>query len=1178
MGTADRPLDASALRDWAHAVVSDLILHIDEINRLNVFPVADSDTGVNMLFTMRAAVVEADLHANSQADAEDVARVAAALAAGALNGARGNSGVILSQILRGIAEVTATAAAASGAVLRAVDANALGAALWRGVELVVASMGGVEVPGTIVSVLRAAAGAVDQCAHEGLAGAVTAAGDAAVIALEKTPEQLDVLADAGAVDAGGRGLLVLLDALRSTICGQAPARAVYEPSPRALPTDTATQRPAPQFEVMYLLAVCDAAAADQLRDRLKELGESVAIAAAPPDSYSVHVHTDDAGAAVEAGLAVGRVSRIVISALGSGTSGLPAGGWTRGRAVLAVVDGDGAAELFAGEGACVLRPGRRSGYRGRRGADRRRRCRRGGHRSGRPVVGIGRRSGDGANWRRRNRRRGCRPGTACARPPSRHRAGLLPHRTPRRRAADRGRVAVASLSDRLDRVLGATAADALDEQFGMRTVDDLLRHYPRSYVEGAARVGIGDARPEAGEHITIVDVITDTYSFPMKKKPNRKCLRITVGGGRNKVTATFFNADYIMRDLTKHTKVMLSGEVGYYKGAMQLTHPAFLILDSPDGKNHGTRSLKSIADASKAISGELVVEEFERRFFPIYPASTKVQSWDIFKCVRQVLDVLDRVDDPLPAELRAKHGLIPEDEALRAIHLAESQSLRERARERLTFDEAVGLQWALVARRHGELSESGPSAAWKSNGLAAELLRRLPFELTAGQREVLDVLSDGLAANRPLNRLLQGEVGSGKTIVAVLAMLQMVDAGYQCALLAPTEVLAAQHLRSIRDVLGPLAMGGQLGGAENATRVALLTGSMTAGQKKQVRAEIASGQVGIVIGTHALLQEAVDFHNLGMVVVDEQHRFGVEQRDQLRAKAPAGITPHLLVMTATPIPRTVALTVYGDLETSTLRELPLGRQPIATNVIFVKDKPAWLDRAWRRIIEEAAAGRQAYVVAPRIDESDDTDVQGGVRPSATAEGLFSRLRSAELAELRLALMHGRLSADDKDAAMAAFRAGEVDVLVCTTVIEVGVDVPNATVMLVMDADRFGISQLHQLRGRIGRGEHPSVCLLASWVPPDTPAGQRLRAVAGTMDGFALADLDLKERKEGDVLGRNQSGKAITLRLLSLAEHEEYIVAARDFCIEAYKNPTDPALALMAARFTSTDRIEYLDKS
>src|ERR1700739_4603728 len=299
------------------------------------------------------------------------------------------------------------------------------------------------------------------------------------------------------------------------------------------------------------------------------------------------------------------------------------------------------------------------------------------------------------------------------------------------------------------------------------------------------------------------------------------------------------------------------------------------------------------------------------------------------------------------------------------MHVAERESEARRARERLTFDEAVGLQWALVARRHGELSESGPPAPAQPDGLAAELLQRLPFELTAGQREVLDVLSDGLAATRPMNRLLQGEVGSGKTIVAVLAMLQMVDAGYQCALLAPTEVLAAQHLLSIRNVLGPLAMAGQLGGMEDATRVALLTGSMTPAQKKQVRAEIASGQVGIVIGTHALLQDAVEFHNLGMVVVDEQHRFGVEQRDQLRAKARAGITPHLLVMTATPIPRTVALTVYGDLETSKRRELPLGRQPITSNVIFVKAKPSWLDRAWQRINEEVAAGRQGYVVAPR---------------------------------------------------------------------------------------------------------------------------------------------------------------------------------------------------------------------
>ncbi|MEB4208814.1 DAK2 domain-containing protein [Mycobacterium sp. 94-17] len=362
MGTAgssqDRLLDAITLRDWAHTAVSDLITHIDEINRLNVFPVADSDTGANMLFTMRSALAEADTSAGAEGASACVARAAAALSGGALNGARGNSGVILSQILRGVADATAAAAADSGGELRHIDAVVLAAALRRGVELVISSMGGEEIPGTIVSVLRAAANAVAQCAGaaDGLGTAVIAAGDAAVVALEKTPEQLDVLADAGAVDAGGRGLLVLLDALRSTITGQAPARTVYELSPRAQP-EAPTQRPAPQFEVMYRLDDCEPAAADGLRDRLGELGDSVGIASAPSSAqrtYSVHVHTDDAGAAVEAGLAAGRLSRIVISALSSGAGGLPAGGWTRERAVLAVVDGDGADELFAGEGACVL--------------------------------------------------------------------------------------------------------------------------------------------------------------------------------------------------------------------------------------------------------------------------------------------------------------------------------------------------------------------------------------------------------------------------------------------------------------------------------------------------------------------------------------------------------------------------------------------------------------------------------------------------------------------------------------------------------------------------------------------------------------------------------------------------------------------------------------------------------
>ena len=737
---------------------------------------------------------------------------------------------------------------------------------------------------------------------------------------------------------------------------------------------------------------------------------------------------------------------------------------------------------------------------------------------------------------------------------------------------------MASLTDRLDRVLGAKAADLLEEVFGIRTVDDLLRHYPRGYTEGAGVRGDNDQRLEEGQHITIVDTITATDSFKAKKPPYRMVHRITLGSGRDKITATFFNANFIMKDLVKHAKVMLSGEVGYYNKAVQLTHPAFFILESADGKKkYGTRSLSKVAQASNAVSSEEVTSAFVGHFFAIYPASTKMQSWDIFACVRQVLDVLDPVEDPLPAELRAELGLISEDEALRAIHVSENDRERLRARERLTFDEAVGLQWALVERRHGTLSESGPAAPPRPNGLAAQLLGQLPFELTAGQGEVLDVLSVGLAGTRPLNRLLQGEVGSGKTILAVLAMLQMVDAGYQCALLAPTEVLAAQHLRSISDVLGPLAMGGQLGCPDlecGATSVVLLTGSMTAAQKKQVRAEVASGNAGIVVGTHALLQDAVEFDNLGMVVVDEQHRFGVEQRDRLRAKARAGITPHLLVMTATPIPRTVALTVYGDLETSTLRELPRGRQPITSNVVFVEKKPAWLDRAWQRIVEEVAAGRQAYVVTPRIDESDKSPQgQEGGRPTATAEGLFSQLRTGELAGLRLGLMHGRLPAEEKDDAMATFRSGQIDVLVCTTVIEVGVDVPNATVMLVMDADRFGISQLHQLRGRIGR------CLLVSWVSPGSSAGRRLSAVAETQDGFALADLDLKDRREGDVLGRNQSGRNGTLRLLSLADHLVYIEAAREFCTQAYQDAgPHPGLALLAARFTETDRIEYLDKS
>ncbi len=736
---------------------------------------------------------------------------------------------------------------------------------------------------------------------------------------------------------------------------------------------------------------------------------------------------------------------------------------------------------------------------------------------------------------------------------------------------------MASLTDRLDSVLGAKAARALEDVFGIRTVDDLLRHYPRKYSQGSTVRGEDDDPPEEGEHITFVGEIEKADVRWTNRQPRREYLVITLRNRRPKVTATFFNAKYIKKELVEGTRLMLSGEVGYFKGTMQLTHPDFLVLDSPKGRLVGSKSLKTIAGADGA--GELDTSAFERDFFPIYPASAKLQSWDIYACVRQVLAVLDPIIDPLPEKVVAQRHLVSEDTALRAIHIAESEAERQRARQRLTFDEAVGLQWALVQRRHGDVAGSGPPAPPSPEGLLDALRARLPFELTAGQRDVLAVISAELAGAKPMNRLLQGEVGSGKTIVSVLAMAQMIDAGYQCALLAPTEVLAAQHAQSIRSVLGPLAMAGQLGGDDRATRVALLTGSMTAAQKREVRGEVASGAAGIVIGTHALLQDAVEFHRLGLVVVDEQHRFGVEQRDRLRAKAPDGITPHLLVMTATPIPRTVALTVYGDLETSTLRELPRGRQPITTTTIFVTEKPQWLNRAWQRVAEEVAAGRQAYVVASRIDETDKSDDDQNGPPPITVVALYEQLRRGPLAGLRLGLMHGRLPTEEKDAVMAAFRAGEIDVLVCTTVVEVGVDVPNATVMVVMDADRFGVSQLHQLRGRIGRGSHPSLCLLATRLPPHSKAGERLEAVAATVDGFALANLDLRERREGDVLGDIQSGRKTRLQFLSLLDHLDVIMAARELCEAVHaQDPGNAGMAVLAGPFTGTDRIEYLDKA
>ncbi|MGH4011480.1 MAG: ATP-dependent DNA helicase RecG, partial [Pseudonocardiaceae bacterium] len=561
-------------------------------------------------------------------------------------------------------------------------------------------------------------------------------------------------------------------------------------------------------------------------------------------------------------------------------------------------------------------------------------------------------------------------------------------------------------------------------------------------------------------------------------------------------------------------------------------------------------------------------------------------SWTIQLCIRQVFDVLDEPLDPLPQSLRRQRRLLGLGAALRAVHRSDDRAEIAAAQHRLKWDEAIAVQLTLAQRRRQAALRPAPACPRRDGGLAAAFDAALPFTLTAGQRQVGELLAVELAAEHPMNRLLQGEVGSGKTVVALRAMLQVVDAGRQAVLLAPTEVLAGQHARSLRDMLGELGRAGELGSAEAATRIALLTGSLPARVRKQALLDAACGAAGIVVGTHALIQDKVSFADLGMVVVDEQHRFGVEQRDALRGRVADGTSPHVLVMTATPIPRTVAMTVYGDLEVSALRELPDGRSPISTTVVPVGEKPSWLDRVWRRITEEVAAGRQAYVVCPRIGGEDAagedaSEGDGSGRPPLAVLDLVPQLAEGTLAGLRLGVLHGRLPGEDKDAVMRSFTAGEIDVLVATTVIEVGVDVPNATVMVIMDAQRFGISQLHQLRGRVGRGSHPGLCLLVTDSPDGTAARERMDAVARTTDGFELARLDLELRREGDVLGAVQSGRRSGLKLLSLLRDEDLIGQARGAAqglVGVDPELTEhPGLARLAADLLDEERAQFLQK-
>ena len=724
---------------------------------------------------------------------------------------------------------------------------------------------------------------------------------------------------------------------------------------------------------------------------------------------------------------------------------------------------------------------------------------------------------------------------------------------------------MAGVDDSLDRLIGAKPATLLAEQLDIRTVGDLLRHYPRRYADQGQLTPIASLTP--GEDVTVVAEIRSCSSRPMQQKKGTIQQAVIFDGTRT-LNLTFFNQHRLPTVLKPGRQGLFAGRVTMYgkQRALQLTHPRYQLLDG---------------DADK-------LAEFSRALIPVYPATKDLPSWTIQLCVRQAFDVLDDPEDPLPVELRERHQLLELGAALRAVHRSDDRAQIATAQRRLKWDEAMAVQLTLARRRQQVMRRPAPVCPRRDGGLAAAFDAALPFTLTAGQRQVGELLASELAGEHPMNRLLQGEVGSGKTVVALRAMLQVLDAGRQAVLLAPTEVLAAQHARSLRAMLGDYGRAGELGSAEQATRITLLTGSLPARSRKQALLDAASGAAGIVIGTHALIQDRVSFADLGLVVVDEQHRFGVEQRDALRARAVDGTSPHVLVMTATPIPRTVAMTVYGDLEVSALRELPLGRSPISTTVVPVGEKPSWLERVWRRIAEEVAGGRQAYVVCPRIggddaageDAASEDGEDGGRAPLAVLD-LAPQLEEGPLAGLRLGVLHGRLPGNDKDVVMRSFTAGDIDVLVATTVVEVGVDVPNATVMVIMDAQRFGVSQLHQLRGRVGRGAHPGLCLLVTDSPEGTPGRERLDAVAATTDGFELAQRDLELRREGDVLGALQSGRRSGLKLLSLLRDAGLIGQARQAAQQLVETDPEltahPALARLAADLLDDQRAQFLQK-
>lgn len=715
-----------------------------------------------------------------------------------------------------------------------------------------------------------------------------------------------------------------------------------------------------------------------------------------------------------------------------------------------------------------------------------------------------------------------------------------------------------ALDTPLTEALGTSTARSLERAFGMKSVGELLGHYPRRYADRGELTPIREL--PIGETVTIVAEVLSSNARTMRNRRGAM-LEVTIGDGVGRMSLTFFaknigQAEWRRKELAVGRRGIFSGKVGMFNNTVQFAHPDYQLFED-------TEAAQRQADALRDVP------------IPIYPATSAVQSWQFAKLVLSVLDRLGEVIDPLPETLREREGLLTARQALESIHRPRRKDDIDPAVRTLRAQEALVLQTALLQQREQVRALTATPRPAKPGGLLERFDEALPFSLTADQQRVGAEIEVDLTADRPMNRLIQGEVGSGKTLVALRAMLQVAESGGQSALIAPTEVLAAQHLRSITRMLGP----------DVAARLmpTLLTGQMSAPERRKAALRVASGQALIVIGTHALLSEKTTFADLALVVVDEQHRFGVEQRETLRAK---GTAPHAIVLTATPIPRTVAMTVFGDLDTSVIRSMPAGRAGIQTFVAPLAEKPEWFGRVWERAGEEIAKGRQVFAVCAAIDITKES-VESGDAPPPDAEGKGPSWGVAQLdqalathptlSKVRRAVLHGKMPAEQKDAVMQSFARGELDLLIATTVIEVGVDVPNASMMVIMDADRFGVSQLHQLRGRVGRGEHAGLCLLVTEAEAGSLARERVEAVAATLDGFELAEVDLELRGEGDVLGASQSGARSSLRLLRVVKDAGLIAHARELASGILAD--DPALERhLGLRTTIAQRVSEADRA